>query len=99
MTELMDRFIIARRARERIMTRTDNPAAAAQATDGHRGVHAESGALRGEQPGRSRNPVIKVAGLAWLEFEKPDLDAAERFAVDFGFVVTDRTPRALVLRA
>ena len=50
--------------------------AAAQATDGHRGVHSEAGALRGEHPGRSRNPVIKVAGLAWLEFEKPDLEAS-----------------------
>jgi catechol 2,3-dioxygenase-like lactoylglutathione lyase family enzyme len=96
------------------MTRADSPhlgrptdaaapdqsqSAAAQATDGHRGVHSESGAQRGEHPGRSRNPVIKVAGLAWLEFEKPDLEAAERFLVDFGFVVTDRTPQALVLRA
>jgi catechol 2,3-dioxygenase-like lactoylglutathione lyase family enzyme len=72
---------------------------APQATDGHRGVHSEAGAMRGEHPGRSRNPVIKVAGLAWLEFEKPDLEAAERFAVDFGFAVADRTPQALVLRA
>ncbi len=73
--------------------------AAVPPTDGHRGVHSEAGALRGEHPGRSRNPVIKVAGLAWLEFEKPDLKAAERFAVDFGFVVADRTPQGLVLRA
>ena len=70
-----------------------------QATDGHQGVHSEAGAVHGEHPGRSRNPVIKVAGLAWLEFEKSDLDLAERFAVDFGFVVADRTPDALVLRA
>ena len=40
--------------------------------------------LRGEPPGRSRNPVIKVADLAWLEFEKPDLDRAETFARAFG---------------
>ena len=73
--------------------------AATPAADGHRGVHSESGALPGEHPGRSRNPVIKVAGLAWLEFEKPDLDAAERFLADFGFVVLDRTPQALVMRA
>ena len=68
------------------------------AGDGHRGVHSESGAVRGEHPGRSRNPVIKVEDLAWLEFEKPDLERAEPFLVDFGLVVTDRTPDSLVLR-
>jgi catechol 2,3-dioxygenase-like lactoylglutathione lyase family enzyme len=77
----------------------DGQSRPAQATDGHRGVHSESGALAGEHLGRSRNPVIKVAGLAWLEFEKPDLDAAERFLLDFGFVVAERTPQALVLRS
>lgn len=46
----------------------------------HQDLHSERGALRGEHPGRSRNPVIKVADLAWLEFEKPDLDRAEVFA-------------------
>ena len=39
-----------------------------------------------------------MAGLAWLEFEKPDLDAAERFGTDFGFTVADRTPETLLLR-
>ena len=73
--------------------------AVAPPSDGHRGVHSGSGPLPGEHPGRSRNPVIKVAGLAWLEFEKPDLVAAERFGADFGFVVADRTPETLVLRA
>jgi hypothetical protein len=39
-----------------------------------------------------------VAGLAWLEFEKPDLDRAERFGTDFGFTVADRTPDMVLLR-
>ena len=39
-----------------------------------------------------------MAGLAWLEFEKPDLEAAERFLADFGFTVADRMPDTLVLR-
>ena len=47
--------------------------------DSHRNLHAEGGALPGEHPGRSRNPVIKVVDLAWLEFEKPDLTRAEAF--------------------
>jgi hypothetical protein len=41
--------------------------------DRQRSLHSEAEGLRGEHPGRSRDPVVKVAGLAWLEFEKPDL--------------------------
>jgi catechol 2,3-dioxygenase-like lactoylglutathione lyase family enzyme len=69
-----------------------------RAADPHRSLHSETGGLPGEHPGRSHNPLIKVVGLAWLEFEKTDLTRAERFLVDFGFTVTDRTPEALVLR-
>ena len=68
-----------------------------RAVDPHQSLHSETG-LPGEHPGRSRNPLIKTVGLAWLEFEKPDLARAERFLADFGFTVTDRTPEALVLR-
>jgi catechol 2,3-dioxygenase-like lactoylglutathione lyase family enzyme len=75
--------------------KTDSPG---QRQDPHRSLHSETGALPGEHPGRSKNPLIKVAGLAWLEFEKPDLDAAERFLADFGFTVADRTPETLLLR-
>ncbi|MFF4232449.1 VOC family protein [Streptomyces sp. NPDC001820] len=64
----------------------------------HQDLHSEQGALRGEHPGRSRNPVIKVADLAWLEFEKPDLDRAEVFARDFGFAIAARTEHELWLR-
>ncbi|MGY5117582.1 VOC family protein [Streptomyces sp. 900105755] len=64
----------------------------------HRDLHSELGGLRGEHPGRARNPVVKVADLAWLEFEKPDLDRAEVFARDFGFAVAARTERELWLR-
>ncbi|MGO9159159.1 MAG: VOC family protein [Streptosporangiaceae bacterium] len=66
--------------------------------DPHRSLHSETGSLPGEHPGRSGNPLVKVAGLAWLEFEKPDLDRAERFLTDFGFTVADRTPETLLLR-
>ncbi len=64
----------------------------------HNELHSETGALRGEHPGRSRNPVIKVADIAWLEFEKPDLDRAEAFARAFGFTTVLRTPDELQLR-
>jgi catechol 2,3-dioxygenase-like lactoylglutathione lyase family enzyme len=78
--------------------RTEAPGRPDQGQDPHRSLHSQAGALPGEHPGRSRNPLVKVTGLAWLEFEKPDLDQAERFGADFGFTVADRTPGALLLR-
>jgi hypothetical protein len=51
----------------------------------HRDLHSEQGALPGEHRGRSRNPVIKIVDIAWLEFEKPDLTRTEAFARAFGF--------------
>ncbi|MBO3752201.1 VOC family protein [Streptosporangiaceae bacterium NEAU-GS5] len=69
-----------------------------RAADPHGSMHSETGGLPGEHAGRSRNPLVKITGLAWLEFEKPDLARAERFLADFGFVVADRSPQALVLR-
>jgi hypothetical protein len=53
--------------------------------NGHQDLHSEQGGLPGEHTGRSRNPVIKVLDIAWLEFEKPDLTRAEAFARAFGF--------------
>ncbi|MGW4535203.1 VOC family protein [Nocardia sp. NPDC004340] len=66
--------------------------------DVHSGLHSEHGALAGEHPGRARNPVVKVLDLAWLEFEKADLDKAEAFAHAFGFATALRTPDELRLR-
>jgi len=51
----------------------------------HKDLHSDQGALPGEHTGRSRNPVIKVLDIAWLEFEKPDLTRAAAFARAFGF--------------
>ena len=64
----------------------------------HNDLHSEQGARSGEHPGRSRNPVIKVADIAWLEFEKPDLARAEEFARAFGFATVLRTPDEVQLR-
>src|SRR3954466_16097459 len=66
--------------------------------DAHKDLHSEHGARKGEHPGRSRNPIIKVHDVAWLEFEKPDLDRAETFARAFGFATAARTPTELQLR-
>jgi catechol 2,3-dioxygenase-like lactoylglutathione lyase family enzyme len=70
----------------------------ATAKTAHEDLHSEQGAVRGDRPARAKNPVIKVADLAWLEFEKPDLDAAERFAHDFGFATAFRGDSELHLR-
>ncbi|RUP01857.1 MAG: 2,3-dihydroxybiphenyl 1,2-dioxygenase [Mycobacterium sp.] len=67
-------------------------------TEPHRGLHSEQGARPAEHPGRSRNPVIKVADLAWLEFEKPDLARCEAFARAFGFQTAHRGPNEIALR-
>lgn len=64
----------------------------------HNELHSEQGVLRGEHPGRSRNPVIKVAGLTWLEFDKPDLTRAAAFARAFGFHSVAATTEELHLR-
>ena len=79
-------------------SRTEVLAGVEQAQDPHRSLHSETGAQPGEHPGRSGNPLVKVAGLAWLEFERPDLDRAEQFGTDFGFTVADRTPDTVLLR-
>lgn len=65
----------------------------------HKNLHSEQGSLSSEHPGRAQNPVIKVRGLSWLEFEKKDLDRTEAFARDFGLSVHARTVDTLVLRA
>src|SRR4051794_1595005 len=64
----------------------------------HTDLHSEQGARSGEHPGRSRDPVIKVHDIAWLEFEKPDLSRAETFAHAFGFATALRTDGELHLR-
>jgi hypothetical protein len=66
--------------------------------EAHKDLHSEQGALRSEHPGRSRNPLIKVRDLAWLEFEKADLVRAEAFARAFGFTTVLHTANELHLR-
>ncbi|MDT5182892.1 MAG: hypothetical protein QOJ20_3744 [Mycobacterium sp.] len=64
----------------------------------HNDLHSAQGAREGEHPGRSRDPIIKVSDIAWLEFEKPDLTRAETFSRAFGFGTALRTTDDLFLR-
>jgi catechol 2,3-dioxygenase-like lactoylglutathione lyase family enzyme len=66
--------------------------------DVHKDLHSDQGARKGEHPGRAANPIIKVHDITWLEFEKPNLAAAEAFALAFGFATALRTPDELHLR-
>ena len=77
---------------------TSNDVHAGLPKDAHRDLHSEQGARPGEHSGRAVNPVIKVADIAWLEFEKPDLTRCEAFARAFGFQTAHRAPDQLALR-
>ncbi|MBV6659732.1 VOC family protein [Pseudomonas yamanorum] len=54
--------------------------------------------LVAEQPARHPAPLTKAQRLAFLIFERPDLDLAERFLADFGLTVTLRNSTTLCLR-
>jgi hypothetical protein len=60
----------------------------------HTDMHSDQGARQGEHLGRSRDPIIKVHDIAWLEFEKPDLVRAEAFSRAFGYFPLARDQRA-----
>ncbi len=51
------------------------------------------------QPARHRSPTAKVIELAYVVFERPDLDLAEAFLTDFGLLRAARTEDVLYLRA
>jgi len=47
---------------------------------------------------RSAAPVVKANGLLFAHFERPDLEKAERYLVDFGLVRVARTENELFMR-
>ena len=51
------------------------------------------------QPARHPQPTVKAGALAYLRFERPDLDEAERFLTDFGLRIAERRRDALFFRA
>lgn len=54
--------------------------------------------LTTEQPARHRNPTAKATALAYLTFDRPDLETAERFLNDFGLQTVSRDDALLLLR-
>lgn len=43
-------------------------------------------------------PIVRADDVAYVAFEKPDLDLAERFLLDFGLVRAAREPQRLAMR-
>lgn len=43
-------------------------------------------------------PIVKAADVAYIRFSAPDLDAMERFVIDFGLVVAHRDDDVLISR-
>ncbi|GAB3090540.1 VOC family protein [Lysobacter terrae] len=54
--------------------------------------------LTTEQPNRHPSPTTRATALAYLIFERPDLDEAERFLTDFGLRRAERYDDMLFLR-
>ncbi|WP_426399168.1 VOC family protein [Ralstonia sp. R-29] len=50
------------------------------------------------QPARHPQPTTKALSLAYLMFDRPDLEQAERFLNDFGLVTVQRDEATLLLR-
>lgn len=50
------------------------------------------------QPARHPQPTVKAQTLAYLIFERPNLEQAERFLVDFGLTTAHREPGYLFMR-
>ncbi|MEM7136073.1 MAG: 2,4,5-trihydroxytoluene oxygenase [Myxococcota bacterium] len=56
-------------------------------------------ALATTYPARCLDPAAKAVELAYLSFERSDLEEAERFLTDFGLITVERTSDALWMRA
>lgn len=50
------------------------------------------------QPARNPNPTARAARLAYLIWERPDLERAEAFLTDFGLAVAERRTNAIYFR-
>ncbi|QRY77249.1 VOC family protein [Pseudomonas sp. PDNC002] len=50
------------------------------------------------QPARHPQPTVKACALAYLIFERPDLETAQRFLDDFGLLLAQREPDCLYFR-
>ena len=54
--------------------------------------------LNTDQPSRHPSPTTRATALAYLVFERPDLDKAESFLTDFGLRRAERYDDMLFLR-
>lgn len=61
-------------------------------------MHAPSLALRTSEPRRSPQPTARASALTHLAFERPDLDRAASFLLDFGLTLHASSPEVLHAR-
>lgn len=61
-------------------------------------LRSASPALATAHPSRHVKPTVKARALAHLIFERPDLDKAEQFLLDFGLRIARRDANCLYLR-
>jgi hypothetical protein len=55
--------------------------------------------LNTPQPARCNDPLVKASRLAYLMWERPDLDKADRFLNDFGLVSVEKSENDMFHRA
>ena len=55
--------------------------------------------LKTAQPASHRNPTAKATSMAYLLFDRPDHDEAERFLNDFGLLTVQKKDETLYLRS
>jgi catechol 2,3-dioxygenase-like lactoylglutathione lyase family enzyme len=55
--------------------------------------------LNAPQPTRCNDPIVRARSLAYLIFERPDLEKTQRFLADFGLATAELTNDALYMRA
>ena len=61
-------------------------------------AHSFAMKLTTAQPSRHPHPTTKASALAYLIFDRPDLDRAERFLTDFGLRTVLRNDAQLLMR-
>jgi len=61
-------------------------------------TQTDSSLMTTPQPARHHSPTVKAQALAYLIFERPDLQRAEQFLADFGLQRASRTEDLLFMR-
>jgi len=75
-----------------------DPDATSSSTLKSRPLTAKALRLTTPHPARHPNPTTKATALAYLIFDRPDLDLAAKFLTDFGLRVVTKSENQLYMR-